>query len=292
MRLLNLAKIGYNELVVADEVITTEELLPLVGTDHVRLIDAREPDAYQEGHIPGAVNLHPSALDHTEIRDHGEEVDHQLRPASEIVVYFRAAGVRSDVPVCVYDDGGGYLASRLWWVLDYLGHPRRRLLDGGFFAWTTAGGTLSVGAASISDGGFTQRPSFPRRLEFSDVIANMGDPGMVLCNTLAADAFRVESIPGSINIPYTDTFAPDNLPLLKSRHELESVFARHGVTHRHRLVCYCQIGYSASQVYFAARYAGLTNVTVYDGSMADWVARGGELVPGDPDRPGRIPPGG
>ncbi len=277
---MNLLEIGYNGLVVADEVITTGELWPLVGTDRVRLIDAREPETYREGHIPGAVNLHPSALEHTAIHDHGEEVDHQLRPASEVVTYLRAAGVRNDVPVCVYDDGGGYLAARVWWVLDYLGHPRRRLLDGGFFAWTAAGGSLSVDAVPMSDGSFTQRPSLPRRLEFSGIIANMGDPRMVLCNTLPVNAFRAESIPGSINIPYTDTFAPDNFPLLKSRHELESVFTGHGVTHHHRLVCYCQIGYSASQVYFAARYAGFANVTVYDGSMADWTARGGELVSG------------
>jgi len=277
---LNLPQIGYNGLVVADEVITTEELLPIVGTDRVRLIDARESGAYQEGHIPGAVNLHPSTLEQTEVNDHGDEVDHQLRPAVEIVACFRAAGIRNDVPVCVYDDGGGYLAARLWWVLDYLGHPRRRLLDGGFFAWTTAGGTLSGDAVPILHGNFTQRPSLFRRLEFSDVIAHMGDPRMVLCNTLAANEYRAGSIPGSINIPYTDTFATDNFPLLKSRHELEYVFAQHGITHRHHLVCYCQIGYTAAQVYFAARYAGLTNVTVYDGSMADWAARGGELVPG------------
>jgi thiosulfate/3-mercaptopyruvate sulfurtransferase len=266
--------------VVADEVITTEELHPLVGTDQVRLIDAREPDAYHEGHIPGAVNLHPSVLEHTEVHDDGEEVDHQLRPASDVIAYFRAAGVRNDVPVCVYDDGGEYLAARVWWVLDYLGHPRPRLLDGGLFAWTAGGGALSRDGEPILDGSFIQRPSPRRRLEFPDVIATMGDPRVILCSTLPGDEFLQESIPGSVNIPFVETFALDNLPLLKSRHELESMFARHGITHRHRLVCYCMIGYTASQVYFAARYAGFLNVAVYDGGMADWAARGGELVPG------------
>ncbi len=282
-QLLNLPQIGYNGLVVADEVITTEELLPIIGTDRVRLIDAREPGEYQEGHIPGAVNLHPSTLEHTEVNDHGDEVDHQLRPAPEVMAHFRAFGVRSDVPVCVYDGGGGYLAARLWWILDYLGHRRPRLLDGGLAAWSLTGGPLDGGPAQFSVGNFILRPSPRRRLEFPDVIAGMADPNTVLCNTLAANEFRVGSIPGSINIPYTDTFATDNFPLLKSRHELEYVFAQHGITHRQHLVCYCQIGYTAAQVYFAARYAGLTNVTVYDGSMADWAARGGELVPGRED---------
>lgn len=280
MRLSNLFKIGYNGVVVADEIITTGELLPLVGTDRVRLIDAREQDAYNIGHIPGAVNLHPSVLEHTEVHNDGEEVAHQLRSASEVVAHLRAFGVRSDVPVCVYDEGGGYLAARLWWMLDYLGHRRPRLLDGGLVAWVVAGGLLDVGPVSFSVGNFIQRLNPTRRLEFPDVIAGMADPNTVLCNTLTADEFRVESIPGSINIPYTETFAQDNFPLLRSRHELESVFAGYGVTHRHRLVCYCTIGYSASQVFLAARYAGLSNVTVYDGSLEDWSARGGQLVPG------------
>lgn len=256
--------------------------MPLAGTTRVRILDARESEYYQEGHIPGAVNLHPSALERLEILENGDEVDHQLRPVDEVAAYLRAAGVRTDVPVCVYDEGGGYLAARIWWVLDCLGHTRPRLLDGGLFAWVAEGGDLSTEAVSISAGAFVQRPQSGRRLEFSDVIALMGGPRTVLCNTLPEDAFHEESIPGSINIPYTDTFAPDNYPLLKSRHELASNLARRGVTPRHRLVCYCGIGYSAAQVYFAARYAGLTDVSLYDGSMVDWTARGGELVPGLP----------
>jgi thiosulfate/3-mercaptopyruvate sulfurtransferase len=269
--------------VVADEVITTPELMPLVGTERIRIVDAREPEAYLEGHIPGAVNLHPSAIERSEILENGDSVDHQLRAVDELVSYLRAAGIRTDVPVCVYDEGGSYLAARIWWVLDYLGHPRPRLLDGGIFAWTAEGGVLRTDAVSISAGAFVPRPGSGRRLEFSDVIALMGNPRTVLCNTLPVDSFREESLPGSINFPYTETFAPDNYPLLRSRHELASAFAGHGVTDEHRLVCYCEIGYSAAQIYFAARYAGLTNVSLYDGSMVDWTARGGELVPGRMD---------
>ena len=267
---------------VADEVITAPELMPLVGSARIRILDARESDSYLEGHIPGAVNLYPNALEHLEILENGDEVDHQLRPREELVAYLRAAGVRTDVPVCVYDEGGGYLAARIWWVLDYLGHPRPRLLDGGLFAWAAEGGVLSTDAVSISAGAFVQRPCLSRRVEFGDVIALMGSPFAVFCNTLPEDAFREESIPGSINIPYTNTFAPDNYPLLKSRHEIASDLARRGVTPRHRLICYCGIGYSAAQLYFAARYAGLTEVSLYDGSMVDWTAHGGELVPGLP----------
>lgn len=265
---------------VADEVITTSELLTIAGTDRIRIIDARESEAYAEGHIPGAVSLHPSALEHTEVQSTGEDVPHQLRSATEVSAFFRAAGINNDVQVCVYDDGGGYLAARIWWALDLLGHSRCRLLDGGLFAWTATGGALTRESEPLSDGRFVYSPRPERRLEFSDVIAAMGDPRTVLCNSLPADQFWVGSIPGSINIPYTDTFASDNHPLLRTRHELEALFLKHAVTPEHRLICYCQIGYSACQLYFAARYAGLNNVAVYDGSMLDWAAHGGDLYGG------------
>lgn len=278
--LSNLRPIGYNGGVVAEQVITSGELLPLVGSNRLRLLDAREPDSYREGHIPGAASLPPSVLEHTDLLESGADVGHQLRPESEVVEYLLAAGVRDDTPVCVYDDGGGYLAARLWWVLECVGHPRPRLLDGGVFSWTSSGGELSTDVEPLLGGSLTVRPAPRRRLDFSDMIATMGDARTVLCNTLPARTFAARAIPGSINIPYTDTFAPDNVLLLKSRYELASMFALHGVGRTNRLVCYCDIGYSACQVYFAARYAGFPDAAVYDGSMADWRARGGDLVPG------------
>ena len=77
------------------------------------------------------------------------------------------------------------------------------------------------------------------------------------------------------------TGADDSFPLLRSRHELVFEFAERGITHRHHVICFCGVGYSASQLYFAARYAGFPRVSLYDGSMVDWSARGGELVPGE-----------
>lgn len=268
--------------VVSEELITAEELRHLVGTERLCLLDARDPEAYQEGHIPGAVNLHPSELESTVVLESGEEVPCQLRTLDEVTPYLRAAGVSNDTPVCVYDEGGGYLASRLWWVLDVAGHPRPRLLDGGFFSWQTTVDVMSTEGPAIRHGSFIPSRGEARRLEFSDVITTMANPRVVLCNSLPYDAYLQETLPGSVSFPFTETFAEDNFPLLKSRHELAAAFAERGITHKHHLICFCGVGYSASQLYFAARYAGFPEVSLYDGSMVDWSARGGQLVPGTP----------
>lgn len=265
---------------VSVELMTVGELRHLVGTDRIRLLDAREPDAFRDGHIPGAVNLHPSVLESTEILESGDEVPSQLRSIADVTPYLRAAGVSNDVPICVYDEGGGYLAARLWWILDVVGHARARLLDGGYFCWTTDVGIVATEAELPGRGRFVPAPVAARRLDFSDVITAVGNPDVVLLNSLPAESFLQETLPGSVSFPYSETFADDSFPLLRSRHELASAFIDRGVTHSHQIICFCGIGYSASQLYFAARYAGFPRVSLYDGSMVDWSGRGGELIPG------------
>jgi thiosulfate/3-mercaptopyruvate sulfurtransferase len=271
----------YNDSVVADEVITVGELQNRIGTGRIHILDAREPEDFADGHIPGAVNLPPATAEHTMVPPSGEEVPHQLINAEQVVPFLRAAGVCSDLPVCVYDDGGTYVAARLWWILDFAGHQNVRLLDGGYYAWSTETGMISTTASAVHAGTFTLRAKREAIVDFSEVIAIMGDADSVLCNTLSSDAFHKGAIQGSINYPYTETFAHDNYPLLKSRHELAASLAERGITHRQRIICYCEDGYSAAQVYFAARYAGFPRVSLYDGSMTDWVARGGGLVPAE-----------
>ncbi len=270
----------YKETVVSSEVITVPELQRLVGTDRICLLDARDPEAYEHGHIPGAVNLHPSRLEHSVLLNWGEEVPDQLRAIEDVTASLRAAGVSNDATVCVYDEGGDFLASRLWWALDVTGHQRHRLLDGGFSTWLRDVQAVSIEHPSPAPGGFVPSRTDQRRLGFCDVITAIDSPRMIMCNTLPFESYLQATIPGSVSFPYTETYADDNPPLLRSRHELAASFLTRGVSAQHHLVCFCRLGYSASQLYFAARYAGFPHVSLYDGGMVDWSARGGELVPG------------
>ena len=270
----------YIKDVLSDEVITVVELRQLIGTGRICLLDARSPEAYEHGHIPGAVNLHPSRLERTILLSSGEEVPNQLCAVPDLSRAAREAGVSNDVPVCVYDEGGSYLAARLWWALDVAGHRMLRLLDGGFTVWAREVGAVSAEPTIPAPTAFVPSRTRGKCVGFPEVITAMGDRHVALCNTLPLDSYLHETIPGSLSFPYTETFADDNFPLLRSRHELAAAFQRRGITPRHHLICFCGIGYSASQLYVAARYAGFPQVSLYDGSMVDWCARGGELVPG------------
>ena len=89
--------------------------------------------AYVNGHLPGAGFLH---LD----RDlsgamNGSNGRHPLPDPQLLAVRLGAAGVSRATQVVAYDDSGGMFASRLWWLLRWLGHPRVAVLDGGLDRW-------------------------------------------------------------------------------------------------------------------------------------------------------------
>ena len=52
---------------------------------------------------------------------------------------FNLRGVDQSTPVVVYDEQSGIRAARAFWFLEYFGHPRVQVLDGGFGAWLKAG---------------------------------------------------------------------------------------------------------------------------------------------------------
>jgi thiosulfate/3-mercaptopyruvate sulfurtransferase len=260
---------------------TVRALAHLVGTGRVTVIDAREPEHYEGGHIPGAMNLHPAELETTEILPSGEEVPNVLVSAEEVADILGDAGVSSDLPICVYDEGGGYLAARLWWVFDYLGFEHASVLDGGLIRWEHAMEALDFTPTVLPPTTFVPHVRPERKVSFSEVITLIGASETVLCNALSFSSFLNETLPMSVNCPFGATYTEDNFPLMRTKHELATLLHKRGAGPQKRLICFCGIGYCASQVYFAARVAGYEHVALYDGSMTDWQRRGGELVPGE-----------
>src|SRR5215471_4843479 len=87
-------------------------------------------EEYLRGHIPGAV-----FIDLDEVTGAEGSGRHPLPTAGQFQDAMRAAGTRQDSRLVVYDDEGGSVAARLWFLLGYFGHRDRAVLDGGVQAW-------------------------------------------------------------------------------------------------------------------------------------------------------------
>lgn len=251
-----------------------------------------DPDAgarqYAQQHIPGARYLH---LDHDLSARPGERCAsggrHPLPSREALAQRLRAWGVRDDDTVVVYDRQGGMVCGRLWWMLRWCGHARVQLLDGGWAAWLAAGGEVASGdpmaTPADSTGPWTLREPLVRLCSVADVAARLGDPTLTLVDARAAARYRgeVESldpvaghIPGALNRPYTDNFAPDGRykGAAQLRAEWQALLVGRDP---HGVVVHCGSGVSAVPHVVAMALAGLPAPALMAGSWSEWCATPG-----------------
>ena len=70
---------------------------------------------------------------------------HPLPTAEALQATLGRLGIDDSRQVVAYDDTGGAMAARLWWLLRYMGHGAVALLDGGWVLWEAAGLPTATG---------------------------------------------------------------------------------------------------------------------------------------------------
>jgi thiosulfate/3-mercaptopyruvate sulfurtransferase len=258
---------------------TAEELIRRLGDPDLRIVDCRwdlgNPEggrtAYLAGHIPTAVHADLES----DLSGSSGGGRHPL-PSPE--VFDRTLGrfgINSRTAVVAYDDLGGAVAARLWWMLTDQGHSAAYVLDGGLDAWIAAGGTTTdvVPEPSIGNAGIALQP-WRHVASIGDIDTKDGHD--VLVDVRLPDRYRGDSepvdkraghIPGAINLPLADNLENSRF---KSAHAIESRFAEAGVSSDTDVVVHCGSGVTACHVILAAEIAGLPRPRLYVGSWSEW----------------------
>jgi len=265
----------------ASPLISVDELSDRLG--EVTVLDVRYrmggtgggPDEYAAGHVPGAAYVD---MDTALAAPPGIGGRHPLPDPEVFVAAMRAAGVGDARPVVVYDDWDGRAAARAWWLLRYHGHSDARVLDGGWPAWTGAGGDVESGTSTPADGDFTSRPGGMPIVE-ADAVPDVG----VLVDARAAQRFRGETepidpvaghIPGAVNVPTEENVGPDGR--FRSADELRATYAAVGASAGADVAAYCGSGVTAAHDVLAMEITGV-RAALYPGSWSGWIT--------DPERP-------
>src|ERR1700733_11941511 len=148
------AKLGFMEF---QTLIGVDSLRELLRDPRLAVVDCRfdlmNPDAgrqaYLRAHIPGARYADLNRDLSAPLAAHTGR--HPLPAPESFTVRLDALGIGNDTRVVAYDDANGSIAARLWWMLRWLGHGAVAVLDGGFKAWTAAGGGLQAGGAGAGE---------------------------------------------------------------------------------------------------------------------------------------------
>jgi thiosulfate/3-mercaptopyruvate sulfurtransferase len=275
---------------MADPVVTVDWLrAALDGPAAPRVLDVRwrlgGPDGDAEfaaGHVPGAVYVDLETQLAAAPRDDRVGGRHPLPDVSVVQSWVRAGGVSPDQTVVVMDAADGTSAARAWWLLRYVGHPDVRLLDGGWAAWSAAGGLVETGPGVAPPAGTLEvRPGALPTIDAAGVGAFL-DVG-VLLDARAAPRFRGEvepvdpvagHIPGALSAPAVSDLDADGrwLPL----DALRATYSALGVDGSRPVAAYCGSGVTAAHTVVALARLGI-DAALYPGSWSDWVS--------DPSRP-------
>jgi thiosulfate/3-mercaptopyruvate sulfurtransferase len=272
-------------LIAAPLIGTAELAAALAGPHRPVLLDVRwrlggPPglEAYRAGHLPGA---HYLDLDRELAGPPGAAGRHPLPVGEVFAAAMSRAGVHCERDVVVYDDADGTAAARAWWLLRWFGHPRVRLLDGGYRAWREAGYPVTTRSPATEPTDFVPAPGGMPVLDAATaaLVARRG----LLLDARAAERYRGEiepidpaagHIPGALSAPTTDNLGSDGRfrPVI----ELSVRFAALGVRPGVEVATYCGSGVTAAHQVLALELLGL-RAALYPGSWSEWAA--------DPTRP-------
>jgi thiosulfate/3-mercaptopyruvate sulfurtransferase len=241
---------------------------------------------YAEGHLPGA--RFADTEEHLSGRKTARSGRHPLPDWGAFSAWLGAQGVGPESRVVAYDDAGGAIASRLWFMLRVLGHDRVAVLDGGFPAWQRADLPSGNTPPAPRPARFTGRPDPALLLEQEAVAASCGKGDWLLVDARAAERYRGDTepidprpghIPGAINLPFAGNLTPEGTFLPPARLR-ERLLAAYGPVPPERTVHYCGSGVTACHNLLAHAVAGLPLGRLFPGSWSQWCA--------DPARPAAL----
>ncbi len=241
------------------------------ATDHPLIIDVRPAEQFARGQIRGAVHLDlwgVSLVDTSEA---------PLRAFTWMIAHVLALrGVTDDRRVVVYEQDAGMRAARVFWWLEYLGHPHAQVLDGGVGAWTAADLPLATDPIAPTPSQWEGRVQPARVASLSDVRNRLAHPDAVILDTRSADEYsgalvrarRGGHIPGAVNVEWSRNLGADGA--FKPVEVLQAMYADAGITPDREVITYCQGGYRAAHAYLALRRLGFPRVRNYTGSWKEW----------------------
>ena len=271
--------------------ISTDEVAQYIDDQNWVICDCRHDltdldagrNAYNKEHLLGARFLHLDE-DLSGIKT-GQNGRHPLPDPEKLIAKLGSLGIDNETQVVAYDAQGGIFASRLWWLMRWLGHDAVVVMDGGINQWISEGKQVTSVLPQIVPKNFERRPGeLPVNATF--VLTHVDKQGMLLVDARAPDRFAGQNetldpvgghIPGAMNRFFKLNL--DEQGRFKSPQVLKQEFATLlGERNPNEIVHQCGSGVTACHNLLAMEHAGLTGSRLYPGSWSEWCADRGRPI--------------
>ena len=260
--------------------VETDWVAAHLNDPNIRVVESDE-DAllYETGHIPGAVKVDWfTTLQAPVLRDFLTKASFEQLCSN--------LGITNDTSVIFYGDKSNWFACYAFWLFEYYGHQKLRIMNGGRLKWTQEKRPLTKEVPEITRTQYIAKPpkteirafrddvfnQIGRQLPLVDVRSPQEYSGELLhmANYPQEGAMRGGHILGAVNIPWSKAVNTDNGTFL-SAEELKELYEGKGIVPDKEIVAYCRIGERSSLTWFVLKYLlGYPRVRNYDGSWTEW----------------------
>jgi len=275
-----------------DTIISAKEVSKNLTDPDVVIIDCRfylpEPERgfqdYLEGHIPGAIYVNLDRDLSGKILP-GSTGRHPLPESQVFAGRLSSWGIDSSSQVVAYDNKGGALAARLWWMLRWMGHDQAAVMDGGWNAWLEAGYLADTEVKKYEEKIFKPQGQTALVADINMVDEIRQDPDYLLVDARSPERYwgleesidiKAGHIPGAVTAPYVENLDEKEyfLPVEQLKERFEILL---GGLPEDNVVFYCGSGVTSIHSMIAMVLAGFDLPRLYPGSWSEWIT--------DPARP-------
>ncbi len=217
-----------------------------------------------------------------DLSDLNSSSTHCFPTGEQVLLLSEKLGFNAQSTLIIYDDQGVYSSPRAWWIFRTLGYDNVFILDGGLPKWLAEGLPIERKHNSISQNidscSNTLQCNSTAITTLDMLLLNIKSEKSLVIDVRSEERFlgvaaeprpgvRSGHIPKSINLPFA--LVIDSIKY-KSTNDLKAQFDKIGCHNDVGIIFSCGSGITACIVLVAAIIAGFDNVSLYDGSWAEW----------------------
>lgn len=223
-----------------DMLVDTHWLAEHINDQGLRLVDADNRDAYRRAHITGAVSIRDHYLKDPANPNH-------VLPPDKFAELMGRLGIGDDTLVIAYDGFGSLYASRFWWALNYYGHDKVKVLNGGWNLWLKEGRPVTFAEPRYPRATFTPKVNESVMASVEYILGAIKRPDVALLDVRSDGEFTGENpremkygghIPGAVHIEWLNNVTKDDIQMLKPATELREMFQAAGITPEKEIIAY------------------------------------------------------
>ena len=235
---------------------------------------------YLANHIPGAIFFDIEALS-----DHSTPLPHMLPNPEDFSRSMSNLGIADNATIVLYEQEGVFSAPRAWWMLRTFSAQHVYLLDGGLRAWTEADLPTVSGPVQNAPASFHATLDRDAIADLSQLKERIANHQQILDARSSArfhgaapeprPGLSSGHMPGATSVPFTDLVEDGRF---KPADELQQLFAAKKIDLHQPITTTCGSGVTAAVIALVLEIVGAKNVSLYDGSWAEYAQQPGSRI--------------